>query len=209
MNPKAVILDVDGTLIDSTSAITKRHELTAEKMGLRKVGVDEFMRESGKGWREIIHELWPEVDVEKFVDVYFTTPKLPYPAVPGAIDAVRKLKAQGFVLGIVTGKSTYSAEDQLKEEGFDLEWFDFVHGEDALAACKPNAGAFDNALTILGLKGITKEETVYVGDSPNDEAAAIGAGLRFIAVLTGHNTKEDFGGVEIIESVAELPDALS
>ncbi|MCK4327484.1 MAG: HAD hydrolase-like protein [Candidatus Diapherotrites archaeon] len=205
---KAVILDVDGTLIDSLQTIIQRHEATAKEMGLRSASREEYTRQSGKGWRTAIHDMWPDVDVEEFVSVYSRTPRKGYAAFPGAVDAVRKLKQAGFVLGIVTGKPTDSAERQLQKEGFDLEWFEFVHGEGMTPVCKPDGRVFGPALTVLGLKGITREETVYVGDSPNDEAAAAGAGIKFIAVLTGHNEKQDFGDVEVLDSIAKLPELI-
>ena len=185
MKLKAVIFDLDGTLIDSLPPIIERHNLTAKKMGLPAVKREDYTKHNGLGWHGLIHGLWPDVDPEEFIEVYSTTSKPPYKAFPGALDAVKELREKGFLLGIVTGKPDTPAEQQLADEGFELDWFEFVHGEGRCAACKPDGRAFDNALTVLGLHNIEKKDVVYVGDGLTDLQAARNAGIKFIGVKTG------------------------
>ena len=192
MKLKAVIFDLDGTLIDSIPAIIERHNLTAKKMGLPTVKREDYTKYNGLGWHTLIRGLWPDVDPNEFVRVYSTTPKPPYKAFPGALDAVKELRAKGFLLGVVTGKPDDKADQQLAAEGFELDWFEFVHGEGRVVACKPNGRAFDNALTVLGLHGVGKNDVVYIGDGLADLEAARNAGIKFIGVKTGTEELVDY-----------------
>ena len=76
---------------------------------------------------------------------------------------------------------------------------------------KPDPRAFDVLKPHLG--EFNREEVLYVGDHLGDMQAAHGAGLKFVAVLTGYFTRKEFlaqglGGENIIEDVSKLPEWL-
>ncbi len=207
MTVKAVILDIDGTLIDSCGMIFDRHFEAARKMKLPEVHFKDYASKPGS-WEEAIESMWPGVDIEEFKRVFRSLPYAKCKAIPGAMKTVERLKEK-YVVGIVTGNETRNAVSYLEECGFNTSVFDFIHGEDTNGVVKPNKGVFDSALRLLESKGIQKDSAVYVGDSVMDEMACNSAGIRFIGVLTGFSKREDFNGAEVIASVAELPEELS
>ncbi len=200
---RAVILDLDGTLVDTKEMIYDLHFKAAEKMGLPKVHFRTSSCYNGS-WEEAIQRMWPNVDVEEFKRVFRSLPQDKCNAVPETVDALKELKGN-YVLGIVTGKLTQRAIKQLKECGFETDWFEFIYGDEGTGITKPDGRVFDNALKELNEKGISKEEVIYVGDSVMDEMACEQAGISFIGVLTGFAGEKDFKECRIIPSVAKLP----
>ena len=201
---KAIIFDLDGTLVDSSAFTLKRHELAARKLGLEPPEWGDFRKLSGNSWHNILKTIWPQVDPEEFIAVYLTTNVGKYPPVKGAVGAVKSLVGH-YRLGVLTGTPGARGREKLVDAGFDLGWFEFVHGEEDLEFGKPDGRAFSKALEILSLD---PKEIVYVGDTANDYASAKAAGINFIGVLTGYGIPEDFGGARFISSVTELPSAL-
>ncbi len=202
---KAIIFDLDGTLVDSCAFTLKRHKLTAKMLGLAEPKWEDFRKLSGESWHSILKAIWPQADPEEFIRAYRTTYAGKYPPVPGAVEAVKGLR-HSYMLGVLTGTPRKRALEKISDAGFDAKWFLFVHGEEDLVMGKPDGRAFKNAIKLLSL---SPSEIVYVGDTANDYAAAISAEINFIGVLTGYGTKEDFSGAKAISSVADLPSALN
>jgi phosphoglycolate phosphatase len=208
MAVKAILFDVDGTLIDNTAIIVEKHRLAARQLGLPEKNFADYAS-CVATWEEKLGEMWPGVDVEKFKKAFREAPHTKCGQVPGGTSAVQELARKGYVLGIVSNKLSSNTFNHLREAGYDPAWFEFIHGEDNVVACKPDPRAFDKALAELGKIGVSKSEAVYVGDSLMDMGAAERAGITFIAVLTGFGKREEFNGVTALNSVAELPKALT
>lgn len=201
---KAIIFDQDGTLIDSKELALQWWNAAAKQVGLRVPDRKEWARNMGREWHEFVEVLWPGTDPEIFSEIWDSKPRPEYDAVPGAIGTIIQLKKKGLKIGVITGKWKDQAVIEIKHAGFDPSVFEFYHGGDTTNASKPDGKVFDLALTVLGVEDIKKDEIVYVGDSVCDMLAARDAGIKFIGVLTGFADEEDFDGVEVIDSVADL-----
>jgi pyrophosphatase PpaX len=100
---------------------------------------------------------------------------------PGAVEAVRAIKARGARLAIVTSKNRHGVERGLALCGFD-GLFDTIVTSDDLEASKPDPAPVLAALAGLGTSA---EDALLVGDSPHDIAAGRNAGTRTAACLWG------------------------
>jgi phosphoglycolate phosphatase len=89
-----------------------------------------------------------------------------------------------------------------------LDAFACVLGAEDVPAFKPDPSGLLLALERLG---VDAADAIYVGDTTIDAEAAANAALRFIAVLTGPTTREDFASfttAAIIDDVGKLPGAI-
>ncbi|MEX0344268.1 MAG: HAD family hydrolase [Rhizobiaceae bacterium] len=127
---------------------------------------------------------------------------------PGVVEALGRLYAGGFRLGVATNDATSGAEATLLALGM-AHMFDAAYGYDAVANPKP---APDVIHAFADTVGISAGELAMVGDNTHDlEAArAAGAGLS-VGVLSGNGTRADLEPLAdiIIGSVAELPEHLA
>ena len=129
-------------------------------------------------------------------------------AIPGSIEALTRLHAGGYRLGIATNDATVGAEQTLLAFGI-ANLFDAAFGYDAVANPKP---APDVIYAFADVVGISASEVAMVGDNLHDLecARSAGAGLA-VGVLSGNSAHADLDALAdiVIESVADLPKALS
>ena len=126
---------------------------------------------------------------------------------PGVAEAMTRLRAQGWRLGIVTTKYRYRVEAVLKRDGL-AEAFGTVIGLEDVPAPKPDPHGLNLAVERLGT---TPARAFYVGDSLTDAETARAAGVPFVAVLSGMTTVADFASftpVAVLDGVTVLPDWL-
>jgi len=111
---------------------------------------------------------------------------------PGAQEALAAVRAAGQRVIIITAKHPVSAGPSLQAAGLSAdELFTLVHGPEKAAVLRRVAA------------------TAYVGDTPPDMAAAVGAGVRAVGVATGSFTGEDLaaaGAEVVLTSLAAFPD---
>jgi pyrophosphatase PpaX len=107
-------------------------------------------------------------------------------AYPGAVEAVRAIKARGSRLGIVTSKNRHGLAKGLTLCGFE-GLFDVLITSDDLEASKPSPEPVYAALAQLGE---APADTLFVGDSPHDIAAGRDAGTTTAACLWGPFSRE-------------------
>jgi len=102
------------------------------------------------------------------VDEYIAA--IRFELLPGALDALRRLRALGLSIAVV-GNWDFSLHERLREAGLDGYFATVVH-----AAGKPDPAGLLLALERLSVR---PERALHVGDEDADEAAARAAGMRF------------------------------
>ncbi len=102
-------------------------------------------------------------------------------AFPKMKDALSKLAADGYKLGVVTSKRHFMAERGLEVTGI-ANFFEILIGSDDCEKHKPDPGPI---LYACDLMHTNPEKCVYVGDSPYDIQAGNSAGCTTVAVLWG------------------------
>jgi HAD superfamily hydrolase (TIGR01509 family) len=204
---KVVVLDVDGTLMDTNYLHTEAWARAFEEAGHRVPRV-KLHREIGKGAELLIRNF---VDDDVVVDeiqnlhseFYEGFQKFGHP-LPGAKELISSLKERGYEVWFVTSAKDEELEHHMQElEGEDR--IDGVVNSSAVDNPKPAPDIFEEALRRAGA---TAEETVAVGDALWDVEAAREAGIRTVAVLSGgafdKEDLEEAGAVAVYEDCAAL-----
>ncbi|TCS61604.1 phosphoglycolate phosphatase [Varunaivibrio sulfuroxidans] len=215
---KAVLFDLDGTLIDSAPDLhgAANHMLTA--LGRREVSLREVQMMIGDGVPMLVQRCFaatgdtPDADAlaehtRRYVEYYEPRSTVLTALYPGATDALAALKDRGVGLAICTNKVGGATMEILAKLGID-HYFDCVIAGDTLPGIKkPDPRHLGAALERLET---TAENAVMIGDNANDVIAAHGANLPI--VLLGHGyTKipvHELGGEAVIDHFDQLPQVL-
>src|ERR687886_1668538 len=182
--PDAVVLDLDGVLVDSEEAWdAARRELVAERGGTWKDGAThEMLGMSSPEWSAYVRDelgvdLEPEeinaAVVEKLIAGY----RRGLPLLPGAVEAVRGLGAR-WPLGLASSSNVPVIALVLEETGLDGVIRAWVSSEQ-VARGKPAPDVYLEAARRLGADA---ERCVAVEDSTNGLRSAAAAGMAVVAV---------------------------
>lgn len=208
--PRAVLLDLDGTLVDSAPDIRVSINLLLDRYGLGPLSLDEVRRMIGNGVKALVERAFiscgcPLASEElarrhqAMLEIYrdhLTTLTKP---MPGAGAAIRALHAEGFRLGVVTNKPQAAAERILDHFAL-LPFLGAVIGMNPGTNPKPSP---DMLLLALVQLGVEPDHAVMVGDSRIDIEAAHNAGLPLVFVLNGY-IKSPEEAVEADLTIASL-----
>ena len=183
---KAVLFDLDGTLLDTYQLILSSMRYTIQTVLGQDLPDERLMEKVGQ---PLVTQLADFADdpemVEKLVSVYREHNEKHHDSVVRAFAGMREtleaLKGAGLVLGVVTSK-----RHELAQRGLDIAglapYMSFVVGPDDWPEHKPAPGS---VLHGCRLAGFDASECAYVGDSPFDLQAGNGAGCFTVAVLWG------------------------
>jgi HAD superfamily hydrolase (TIGR01549 family) len=201
-----LIFDLDDTLIESFPTYVRLHQRVAEELAL-PVPTRAQLVPYGRTWEETLTALWPGLNLARFVERYDAVAEdHPYPAVAGASDMLSALRAEGHALFIGTKRSRRRLMIRLQQASLDARLFDGIFAAEDQPATKPDPRCFEPVWDTLG--GVPRA-TLYVGDRFEDRHAAEGAGVRFLAVMTGPEVELGFPGdlpaTCVLPSVAAVP----
>ena len=206
--PLAVLLDLDGTLVDTIALILRSVRHTFE--GRARAPTDaEWVAGIGKPLRvQLVAFADGATDVEALVDRYRAYQREHHDgmtrAYAGAVDVVRRLKGLGHPVGVVTGKLSEPAARALSLVGLEA-FVDTLVGADSCPQHKP-----DPEPLLLALARLRREpaEALFLGDSPVDLQAAQAAGVRGVGALWGACSREALlaaGPRHLLDDIRELP----
>lgn len=204
---KAIIFDIDDTLIDFSKKATLIHIKVAKKLKIKIPNKTKLNKLWGIPWKKIADEFWPKEDQNKIKkEIIKEYKKLNFKLFPGTINIIKKLK-NNYILGIISSKPKKILISQFKQTKIPYKNFKFMYAAEDTKFNKPDPRVFLKAIKQLKLK---RNEILYVGDSIYDCIASKKAKLKFVAVLTGHYSKKEFlkAGVKtknILSSIKYLP----
>jgi phosphoglycolate phosphatase len=191
--PVAIVLDLDGTLVDSIHDLTIAVSALLGEHGRRPLDADEVRRMVGDGLRTLLQRAFtatgdpPEdalldVLVPTFTSHYnahSTEHTRPY---PGVVATLGQLKAAGHRLGIATNKPQVSTDRLLGALGL-APYFHAVAGGDRHPFRKPDPR---HPLAVVEAIGGRPERALVVGDDWVDLQAGHGAGLPVALATWGY-----------------------
>ena len=207
---KAIIFDLDGTLLDTLTDLAEGTNYALRVNGFPERTTDEIRRFVGNGARKLIERAVPEGQIEAALeqvrqdfDIYYKVHCKdhtgPY---PGIMEMLQELVQQGYSLGVVSNKPDFAVQELIPEYFPGI--FASVSGERQGVAKKPAPDLIWEAMKNLQADS---SNAVYVGDSEVDLEAAANAGIPCISVAWGFKGRrflEEQHAGTIIEVPAEV-----
>lgn len=190
---KAVLFDIDGTLLDTSEFIFQAYEHTLATFGYPQSGRSDISKLIGKSLESCYRALTGSDEVENLCEAHrrFQAEHLdlsrPYPKAP---DTLRALTDAGIKLAAVTTRARETSIKTLKLAGL-LGYLDYVVALEDVENLKPHP---EPLLRALGHLEVAPEEAAMVGDTDVDILAGRSAGLVTIGVTYG------FHGTSIVQS---------
>jgi phosphoglycolate phosphatase len=213
---RAVLFDLDGTLIDSLPDLAAAVNRLLVGEGREPLAADRIKAMVGDGAGTLVERAFaaagglPGPDVAPYL-ARFLADYEPRSAEttrpwPGVEDALAELRRRGLSLAVCTNKPSRATEEVLGALGL-TRFFDIVVGADDAPALKPDPAHVAVILTRLGLR---PQQAVMVGDSINDVLSAKAAGVATVVVSFGYarGAATELGADLVIDHFAELPAAL-
>lgn len=211
---KAVLFDLDGTLLNTSPDICKVLNDTFASFQLPPVSLSDTIAWVGGGVKKLLERAIPPSHQAQFNAIYTTFCKLYAESkneltclYPDEAEVLTALKQQGVKLAILTNKPQ-AATDGVYQKHLACFGFDVVLGESERFPIKPNPASCHYVLEQLG---VSKEECVLVGDGEADVLTAQNAGIRGIAALWGYRSQSQLaacGARTFAESYIKLKSLL-
>lgn len=212
MKYKAVIFDMDGTILNTLEDLKNATNYSLRQFGMPERSLEEVRMFVGNGIRKLVERAVPsgtsEEKIAQVFDVFLEYYEIhsadntsPY---PGILELVEKLKKSGIKTAVSTNKADVPAQELGREYFHGI--FDLIVGQQDGLKVKP---APDSVNKILSILDIQKKDAIYIGDSDVDVQTAKNSGLDFIGVSWGFRGKEFLeknGAKNIVDNANEILD---
>ncbi|MBQ9058561.1 MAG: HAD-IA family hydrolase [Atopobiaceae bacterium] len=194
MGYKAVVFDLDGTLVNTLPDLTHATNTVLEARGFATYTSDEVRMMVGNGTRRLLELASPDGSPKEVIDELMAdylpeyyrvccNESVPY---SGVAELLGRLKAAGIKRAVVSNKPHECVQRVMNHYFEDL--CEFCLGAHDGLARKPAPDGVYRALHALGITDVS--EAVYVGDSEVDVACARNAGLDCVIVSWGFRDVE-------------------
>lgn len=191
---KAILFDLDGTIIDSAGDLQTTMNVILGQENRRPISLDEMKACTGDGLQMMLDKAYRLTGapadataiaslMPRFLSVYEGVEAKPECIYPDMAEFLHNEHATGTKMAVITNKHEAAAQRILKQVSLD-KYFDVVIGGDSLPQRKPHPLPI---LHTLHEFGISQDDAVMIGDSPNDALAAQAAGIPSIILRYGYN----------------------
>ncbi|MDX1252134.1 MAG: phosphoglycolate phosphatase [Gammaproteobacteria bacterium] len=206
--PEMILIDLDGTLVDSVPDLAFCVDAMMDRLAMPQRGEGQVRKWVGNGVerlvrRALINQLDGEPDealyqkaLPVFMELYADNTSKRSHLYSGVREGLDYMKGAGYKLGCVTNKAAAFTEPLLKDMGI-RDYFEIVVSGDTVAKKKPDPMPLLHAAAFFGVE---PHHALMVGDSMSDVKAARAAGFQIVCLTYGYNH-----GVDIRDS---RPDAV-
>ena len=212
---KAVLLDLDGTLLETVGDIATAANMMRASFGFAPLDPAVIKTYVGKGianlvaktLKDAVGEVGPtalNVAVANFERQYekcFGDTSIPF---PGVVDGLEALRDKGFRLGCVTNKAEKFTLPLLEKTGLS-GYFEIILSGDSLPEKKPHPLPLQHAAKFFEC---STAELLLIGDSVNDAEAARAAGCPVFIVPYGYNEGQELRGLDCDVFIDDISAAL-
>lgn len=209
---KAVIFDLDGTLLNTLDDLADSTNYALSKFGYPTRTIEEVRQFVGNGVAKLIERAIPEgknnPNFEKCLAIFkenyaqnMYNKTAPY---NGIIEMLSNLKSRGIKIAVVSNKFDLAVKELCKKyfEGF----IDFAAGENEAQGIKKKP-APDTVISVLNEFNFAPEDAVYVGDSDVDIMTAKNSKMPCISVTWGFRDEKfllENGATILINAPSEI-----
>ncbi|MCU0842067.1 MAG: phosphoglycolate phosphatase [Thiobacillaceae bacterium] len=212
---KAVVIDLDGTLLDTASDLADSAAAMAAELGVPPVDEATLKTYIGNGVSRLVkrvltRQMQAEPPEEQFrralpvFDRYYaqwvSRKSRPFPGVVEGLDA---FKAMGLRVACITNKAARFTHPLLKDTGL-FDYFELILSGDTLPEKKPSPLPLLHACQVFGIE---PAELLLIGDSLNDTQAARAAGCPVFCVPYGYNRGRPVAELDLDAVVPSLVEA--
>lgn len=209
---RLILFDCDGTLVDSQGPILSTMARAFLDFGIEAPPAAAVRRVIGLMLSKAIAELAPALSgadhdklVKNYKAIYATTRAEPghdEPLYPGVVPVLDRLRADGFLLGVATGKARRGLDATLALHGLANRFITLQTSD--TNPSKPHPGM---VLKAMSEAGVEPDATLMVGDTSFDMNMARNAGVMAVGVSWGYHPPEELsaaGATAIIGDFAAL-----
>lgn len=209
---KAVIFDLDGTLLNTLDDLADSTNYALSKFGYPTRTIDEVRQFVGNGVAKLIERAIPEgknnPNFEKCLAIFkenyaqnMYNKTAPY---NGIIEMLSNLKSKGIKIAVVSNKFDLAVKELCKK--YFEEFIDFAAGENEAQGIRKKP-APDTVISVLNEFNFAPEDAVYVGDSDVDIMTAKNSKMLCISVTWGFRDEKfllENGATILINAPSEI-----
>lgn len=215
LKPGFILIDLDGTLIDSVPDLAYCVDETMKQMDMPVRGEAAVRNWVGNGVQRLVERAlinsvdgMPEQELMDkaypiFLELYKENTSQRSCVYDGVVDGIEWMKAQGYRVACVTNKAEAFTVPLLKDKGLH-DYFEVIVSGDTCEKKKPDPMPLLHAADLLG---VSPENALMIGDSKSDVKAARAAGFHIFCMTYGYNHGEDIRDYNpdvVVDSFAEF-----
>ena len=212
---KAVVIDLDGTLLHTAPDLAEAAARMAAELNLPPIGLETVKSYIGNGVSRLVKRvLTRDMDAEPDAALF----ALAYPVYekhysevlsrqsrpfPGVVEGLDAMKTAGFHLACITNKAEKITVPLLRDTGL-FDYFELILCGDTLPRRKPDPLPLLHACKVFAIE---PAQMLLIGDSLNDTQAARAAGCHVFCVPYGYNRGRSVEELDLDAVVPSLLDA--
>ena len=212
---KAVIFDLDGTLVNSLEDLAISTNYALNLFGFPTHETDKYKYFIGDGMQKLIERVLPEDNrdsetktkvFDAFINYYSKHYLDKTVAYDGIHNVLETLKQNGIKIAVVSNKADKMAKIVVEKIFGNI--FDFVVGKRDGYPTKPDPKL---TLEVIDILGVNPQECAFVGDSGMDMAAAKNSGCLAVGVLWGFRESQELqenGADYLLEKTLDIPELI-
>lgn len=189
---KAVLFDLDGTLLDTLADLANATNYSLEKLGFPCRSAKEIRAFLGNGVVSLLTRALPDDKKEAideilpiFREYYGSHSEVETRPYDGILSLLDRLKEEGYALAVISNKPDFAVQTLAKKYFPAIR---FAVGEREGIRRKPFTDSIEEAIRVLGAD---RNEVLFVGDSEVDVETAANAKIPCVTMTWGFRDREE------------------